>query len=70
MCSGFGSLADNFLLFEHCLSLRESEATEAISRLLRSFQSLAMTSFLRFLAKNSNARYTKSLRFRLEKVKK
>jgi len=28
------------------------------------FQSLAMTSFLRFLAKNSNARYTKSLRIR------
>jgi len=36
-CSGFGSLAENFLLCEHRLSLRGSEATEAISRLLRSF---------------------------------
>ncbi|MBA7507697.1 hypothetical protein ES706_06417 [subsurface metagenome] len=36
----------------------------AISRLLRSLRSLAMTSDLRFLAENSNARYTKSPRIR------
>jgi len=44
--------------------LRATERSAAISRLLRSLCFLARTFFLRFLAKNSNARYTKSPRIR------
>jgi len=51
---GFGSLADNFLLFEH--RQKSQEFTEI------PFGQFRLNSILRFLAKNSNARYTKSLR--------
>ena len=39
----------------------------AISRLLRSLRFLAMTSKLEFLPKNSNARFSKSARIKMEK---
>ena len=55
-CSGFGSLADNFLLFEH--RQKSQEFPEIPCGQFR------VNSFLRFLAKNSNARYTKSLRIK------
>ena len=70
-CSGFGSLAENFLLFEHRLSLRvpiENRDDESGLRSSRTFSVrgfLAMTSFLRFLAKNYNARYTESPNIRV-----
>ena len=54
VCLGFGSLADNFLLFEH--RQKSQEFTEI------PFGQFRLNSNLRFLAKNSNARYTKSLR--------
>jgi hypothetical protein len=55
-CSGFGSLAENFLLFEH-----RQKSQEFIEIPYGQFR---LNSYLRFLAKNSNARYTKSLRIR------
>jgi len=55
-CSGFGSLADNFLLCEH--RQKSQEFTEI------PFGQFRLNSFLRFLAKNSNARCTKSPRIR------
>jgi len=55
--SGFGSLADNFLLFEHCQ--KSQEFPEIL------YGQFRLNSFLRFLAKNSNARYTKFPRIML-----
>jgi len=49
--SGFGSLAENFLLFEHRQKSQEFPEIPCGQFLLNSF--------LRFLAKNSNARLTK-----------
>jgi len=87
ICWALGSLADNFLLCEHHLSLRATERSVAIDlkRSLRgrspwqpraklrdcftsfamtisvkSLRFLAMTSFLRFLAKISNASHKSS----------
>jgi hypothetical protein len=56
-CSGFGSLAENFLLFEHRQKSRE------FPEIL--FGQFRTNSLLRFLAKNSNARYTKSPHIRV-----
>jgi hypothetical protein len=53
---GFGLLAKNFLLFEHRQKFQEF--TEIPCGQFR------LNSFLQFLAKNSNARYTKSRRIR------
>jgi len=50
-CSGFGLLADNFLLFEH---RQKSQEFPEIP-----FGQFRLNSNLRFLAKNSNARFTK-----------
>jgi len=52
----FGSLAENFLLFEH--RQKSQEFPEIPCGQFR------LNSNLRFLAKNSNVRYTKSLRIR------
>jgi hypothetical protein len=54
--SGFGSLADNFLLSEH--RQKSQEFTEIPVGQFR------INSNLQFLAKNSNARYTKSPRIK------
>ncbi len=53
-CLGLGSLADNFLLCEHRQKSREFTEIP--------FGQFRLNSNLRFLAKNSNARYTKSRR--------
>jgi hypothetical protein len=53
ICLGFGSLADNFLLFEH--RQKSQEFPEIPCGQFR------LNSNLRFLTKNSNAHYTKSL---------
>ena len=55
ICSGFGLLADNFLLFEH--RQKSQEFTEI------PYGQFRLNSILRFLAKNSDARSTKSLRY-------
>ena len=54
VCLGFGSLAEDFLLFEH---RQKSQEFPEIP-----FGQFRLNSNLQFLAKNCNARYTKSLR--------
>jgi len=55
---GFGSLAENFLVFDH--RQKSQEFSEIPCGQFR------INSSLGFLAKNSNARYAKSLRIRVE----